>query len=89
MDSWDGEYAYFHVNDTQVWSREGYNANGSMRCGQEGIDGYWDYGRDEKWSADIQIIHSATTLTLYLSSALDQSAYNESCGIDNLEVWAR
>ena len=89
LDSWDGEYAYLNLNGTQIWSRTGYNGNGSMICGREGLGGYWVYGRDEKWSVDIQSTHSATALTLFFSSTLNQSAYDESWGVDNLEVWVK
>ena len=88
LDSWDGEYAYLQVNGTSVWSRQGLNSNGTMTCGREG-SGTWTYGRDEKWSESIQLIHTADTLTLYFYTTINQPAYDESWGIDNVSVWIK
>ena len=86
LDSWDGETAYVQIDGTTVWSASLYYYSGSEVCG-------WNRGYAGSYD-DIEVVseiasHSAATLTVLAGSTLNQDPYDESFGIDDVEVWVR
>ena len=88
LDSWDGESMYVQVDGTTEWSSSQNNHSGgySEVCG-------WNRGHSGSYDSihpvEVQPSHSASSLVFLAGSTLDQDAYDESFGIDDVEVWIR
>ena len=83
IDSWDGESASMDVDGRTLWSTTFSHTDASYdSCGDTG----WP---DQFERVDESTTHTASTVTLSVDNGLDQSASDESMGIDNLEVWVR
>ena len=88
LDSWDGESAYVAVDGSTLWSQSQNNHSSSYSevCG-------WNRGHsgsyDSLWMISATMAHAAGTLTLAGGSTLDQSADDESFGLDDTYVWIR
>ncbi len=84
VDSWDSEIAYVKVAGTGAgWQRVIIN-NEIMR--DNIVGGAWN---DGIYYGEIEVPHTANTLTLIIGSTLDQAPNDESFGIDNVEIWVR
>ena len=88
IDSWDNEAMYMDVDGTNIWA-EAQNNHSSVYgevCG-------WDRGYygsyDSLEPVSEFFAHSDSEMELVVGSTLDQSASDESFGIDNVEVWIR
>ena len=88
LDSWDGESMYVQIDGTTEWSsaQNNHSSAYSEVCG-------WNRGHsgsyDSKHPVEVQPSHSASGLVFLAGSTLDQDAYDESFGIDEVEVWIR
>ena len=88
IDSWDNEAMYMDVDGTNIWA-EAQNNHSSVYgevCG-------WDrgyYGSYDSLEPVSEFLsHSDSEMEIVVGSTLDQSASDESFGIDNVEVWIR
>jgi hypothetical protein len=81
IDSWDGENGVVLVDGTEVWSRAFTLGEGSQTCGAQ-------YGWHERdvLVGPIALSHTASTLTLRVTSTLDQGADDESFGISDVLI---
>ena len=81
IDSWDSEDAFALLDGTEVW-RETFNALtdfSSNICGAS-------FNDSGPMNRTAEVAHSASSVTLYFSSTLNQSAADESWGVDNVKV---
>jgi hypothetical protein len=83
IDSWDGEQALLYIAGKQVWNKVGQYSAGSSVCGV--MNGWLE----EKWPVDVTLSHVAASTVVVVSSTLNQTANDESFGIDNVEVWVK
>jgi hypothetical protein len=83
LDSWDGELGLVFVDGSNVFSKSySYGNAYAKRCGT-----YWtDNGPQPVKS---QSSHNGNTLTLEVTSTLDQGPFDESFGVDNVRVMIR
>ena len=79
IDSWDDERGIVLVDDREIWSRAFSVGDGSQHCGQ--VNG-WDE-RDVR-VGPVTVVHSADTLTLRVTSTLNQDAADESFAISDV-----
>jgi hypothetical protein len=84
IDSWDGEYGTLDLAGTGVWSQPRVSTSGTQRCGAAPSD--W---REDTAAVSQTVSHTASSIVVRASSTLDQSANDESWGIDNVFVWVR
>jgi len=80
IDSWDGESGQLWVDGKLVWSKA-YSGAGTPLCGS-GNSG-WVELVDK---ITVTIAHSAPTAKIEFTSTLDQTAADESWGVDNVIV---
>ena len=86
LDSWDGERASAAIDGVNFWSEALYYYDGAEVCGwNRGYEGSYD----ERHELSATVAHSADTITLSASSALDQDAGDESFGIDDVRICLR
>jgi large repetitive protein len=85
IDSWDDETATLYVDSLPLWSNTGQWYSGANICGSSGAPQWLD----ELWPVDVTTGHSATSVSLQLSTTINQNADDESWGIDNFDLWAR
>jgi hypothetical protein len=86
LDSWDGETASAAVDGVNFWSEGLYYYDGAEVCGwNRGYEGSYD----ERHELSATVAHSADTITVSASSALNQDAGDESFGIDDVRVCLR
>jgi hypothetical protein len=83
IDSWDGELVKVLV-DGAVLTKEafGYSRDQSNLCGGDFLD-------NGRVSVERTRAHSANTALLNVTSTLDQDAWDESFGINNVRVLIR
>jgi hypothetical protein len=81
IDSWDGEHARVDVDGNSVYDMQ-FFSSGPNLCGA----GFGDPGAQQVLS---QRAHTANSLTLRISSTLDQDPGDESFGADNVRVMIR
>lgn len=83
FDSWDGESGIVRIDgvQTQFGSFEGLDAN-EDDCGRERED----LGPQP---VSVQAAHTSTTVTVEVSSTLDQRPIDESFGVDNVRISIR
>jgi hypothetical protein len=82
LDSWDGESAVVEVDGVTVYNASFSHGGGPNQCGA----GFGDLGRQHVAS---QRAHSADTLSVRVSSTLDQDAGDESFGVDDVRILIR
>ncbi|MBK9643846.1 MAG: putative metal-binding motif-containing protein [Deltaproteobacteria bacterium] len=86
LDSWDGETASAAVDGVTFWSEGLYYYDGAEVCGwNRGYEGSYD----ERHELSATVAHSADTITVSATSALNQDAGDESFGIDDVRVCLR
>ena len=86
LDSWDGETASAAVDGVTFWSEGLYYYDGAEVCGwNRGYEGSYD----ERHELSATVAHSAETITVSATSALNQDAGDESFGIDDVRVCLR
>jgi len=86
IDSWESETAYLKVDGDFMWSdiydyqvaRTGVNI-----CGSVAAEG--------KYTSHIDVVipHNTSSVTLTFGSTLDQSPFDESWGVDDIEILVR
>ena len=81
IDTWDNEFGRVSVDGTQVFNGQ-FNQGGPNVCG--GATG-------DRWSQPVLTTqpHTTNTMTLNVTSTLDQAANDESFGVDNVSVMIR
>ena len=81
IDSWDGESGIVMVDGTEVWTRSFTLGEGSQTCGAQ-------YGWHERefQVGPLAVPHTASTLTLRVTSTLNQGAADESYGISDVLI---
>jgi hypothetical protein len=83
IDSWDGENAIVNVDGSNVYTHAFDAANGSVNvCGVPWLE-------NGPQQVVAQLAHSADSLTLEVTSTLDQDASDESFGVDNVRILIR
>jgi hypothetical protein len=85
IDGWLFEQGFVQIEGKTVWSKKGTGDlffNGDKECGKGAI-------LDEEWDASWQGGHTAATVTIRATSDLNNSADNESFGIDNVILWVK
>ena len=80
IDSWDSEHAYLKV-DSSVKSTYTFTSS----SGSENICGLSTYN-DLAQVIDSNFTHSATTMTIEITTDLNELSYSESFGIKNLFI---
>ena len=88
LDSWDGELSYVTADGTTLFSQTQNNHSNAYSevCGwNRGYNGSYD----SSWTIDQTLGHTAGDLELIAGSTLDQSATDESFGLDDVELWVR
>ncbi|MCK6520697.1 putative metal-binding motif-containing protein [Myxococcota bacterium] len=86
LDSWDGEAASAAIDGVNFWSEALYYYDGAEVCGwNRGYEGSYD----ERHELSATVAHSADTITLSATSALNQDAGDESFGIDDVRICLR
>ena len=84
IDSWDGESAYAKIDDKEIF-RQSFNAyEGSQICGRM-ISGW----NEKKVHIEKTINSNLNFIKFTVGSTLNQPAYDESWGIDNLKIFVR
>lgn len=79
LDSWDNERASVSVDGIEVWSEAfSVDQGGSNRCGAD-----WN---DLMRAVSATVPHSAATLTVRVTTTLDQGARDEAWGVSDLAV---
>jgi hypothetical protein len=83
VDSWDNEAAVVEIDSAKVWGKEFqyYNAQSNV-CG----DHWNDHGPQ---AVDETRAHTAASVTVRVTSSIDQNAYDESFGLDNVRITIR
>ncbi|KAL4466277.1 hypothetical protein ABPG73_005198 [Tetrahymena malaccensis] len=80
IDSWDNEEFQVYIDSNKVfYMKEDYNKFSSQICGLK------EY-KDKIELINQSINHSSQTIEVIITSALDESPYNESFGIRNLYI---
>jgi hypothetical protein len=83
IDSWDGERAMVLVDGNEVWADSfGWEDTGTQHCGRQ--EDNWHEVDHEV--GPLLVSHFADTLTLRVTTTLDQQAGDESFGIANVAV---
>ena len=83
IDSWDGERAIVLVDGNEVWADSfGWQNRGTQHCGRQ--EDNWHEVDHEV--GPLLVSHYADTLTLRVTTTLDQNAGDESFGIANVAV---
>ncbi len=83
FDSWDSELALVYVDDVEQYSAAFHSGDSpSSTCG----GGWPDHGPQ---AVDIETAHGDQTVTIKVTSTLDQPASDESFGVDNIFIWIR
>ncbi|HET8933269.1 MAG TPA: fibrinogen-like YCDxxxxGGGW domain-containing protein [Polyangiales bacterium] len=82
LDSWDGEQAIVSVDSTELYNMSFSHGGGGDVCGA----GFNDLGLQPVSS---QLAHTGNSLTLQVTSTLDQDPSDESWAIDNVRVMIR
>jgi hypothetical protein len=84
VDSWDYEAGVVEIDGVKVWGQEfKYNNASSNVCG----GGSWkDHGPQ---AVDEAVAHTSGSVTVRLSSSLNQASDDESFGLDNVRVTIR
>ncbi len=80
-DSWDDdEYGQLYANDNLIWSQSN---TGATDIGNQGGNSW-----SEQLRREVRVVfdHSGGDLILKFTSTLDQSASNESFGVDNIKI---
>lgn len=83
VDSWDNEAGVVEIDGVKVWAKEFqfYNASSNV-CG-----GNWnDHGPQ---AVDETQAHTAANISVRISSSINQEAYDESFGLDNVRITIR
>ncbi len=87
IDSWDGESGVVQVDGNNVWTKKGTGAwhplfhDGDV-CGDNAYT-------DDEWGVAFSGPHSGATVTVTVTSTLDQDAGDESFGVDNVALWVK
>eukprot|EP00492_Amphilonche_elongata_P001588 TRINITY_DN19_c0_g1_i5.p1 TRINITY_DN19_c0_g1~~TRINITY_DN19_c0_g1_i5.p1 ORF type:complete len:931 (+),score=175.89 TRINITY_DN19_c0_g1_i5:289-2793(+) len=80
IDSWDDEMAWITINDETLWSdRFGMQTGPRNTCGRNDYD-------DNKVTVDVEATIEGMTFTLAAHSDLEQTAWDESFGITNIQI---
>ncbi|KAL4487128.1 hypothetical protein ABPG72_001580 [Tetrahymena utriculariae] len=80
IDSWDNEEFYLKIDGTKIFSQQyDYNTFKDQICGLS------EY-KDKKDQVQKTISHNTPTVEVIISSALDETPYNESFGIRDLYI---
>ena len=87
LDSWDNEYGVVKIDGGQVWAKQGqanWTGGWNNKCGDFAYpDDEWDLGSG--WVGP----HSAASVTVTVTSTLDQGADDESFGMDNVVLFVK
>ena len=81
VDSWDGETGQVYVDNELVWSQEFDVGSGVQHCG-----GGYDWNQAVVAVGPLRVLHSPNTLTLQVTTTLDEDADNEAFGISNVLI---
>jgi proprotein convertase subtilisin/kexin type 5 len=81
LDSWDGELAIVEMDGAAVYNTS-FLHSGQNLCGS----GFGDHTPEAVVS---QTLHTNNTLTVRVTSTLDQDPSDESFGVDNIRVMVR
>ncbi len=88
LDAWSSQWAVVFLDKAQVWSKQSPGNEWTM--GWNNKCGRWDF-QDDEWDMGSGWVgpHSAATVTVTASSTLDQSADQESFGLDNVVLFVK
>jgi predicted outer membrane repeat protein len=79
IDSWDGEYAYAHINDVEVYKSGKVYKAGTKECG-----GGWEDQMVTHVSK--AVIATGNTLKIKVFAGINQNSNDESLAIDNVKI---
>jgi len=83
IDTWDKEWASVRIDGGEVWSHQhDGNGWGANQCGA-----WWS--PEDKGDVGVQKAHTAGSITVSVTSTLNEKADNESFAIDNVALWVR
>lgn len=83
VDSWDGEIGGLGIDGQLVWIQQ--HMGDVFSTSQCGMLLYGDSSADVNVSGG----HESSKITVYVTSSLNESADNESFGVDNVNLWVR
>ena len=82
IDSWDGESGQMLIDSKQAWAKSYIYHQGKQECG---VGSNW-YEQKERITAIVA--HTGNSATIRFTTTLNQSANDESWGIDNVVITA-
>ena len=86
IDSWDSETVYLYIDGVYQWElTDDWAWSGSSFCG----DDRWYHSTDDVHPSTTDFAHSDSTMQINFTGYLDQGAYDESWGLDNVVLWLR
>ena len=88
LDAWSSQWAIVFLDTAQIWSKQ--SPSGEWAGGWNNKCGRWDY-QDDEWDMGTPWVgaHTALTATVTATSTLDQSADQESFGLDNVVLYVK
>jgi len=85
IDSWDNENGWIDVDGANIWSTMFQSGTTTNICGRGNKPGW----TEQTFDVDEEFAHSAPTLLYSAGSNLNQPAWDESFGVDDVVIWVR